>query len=470
MISFDLSNLSKKEKLYFNVIRSGLVLYLSGEPGMAKSAMSENVCKKIIWWWDKKPEEKFNGIQFIDLRLSDKDETDLGSYPLIKNSLDQLIKFSQLLQNNIITQYEFDIIKNKIIKLIGNTIDVDTDIDSLKFAVPEWAIWANSAPTLIHVEELNRCDPKVRNASLQLLNEKKIGYNFKFNKNVFWMASGNLGESDKTEVEEMDLALSNRLVRLTHILTAQEWADAYGYKNCWSVLVQYLINYPDELYKLPQDGKLEYATARSWTHLSDYVLNIYGNPPDLNEVISDENFITVGMGCVGASILGFIRYCNDMNQLSILDIYNNWDNVKKDVITFNRPRITELLNNLKAIQLETLNKSQIENVVKFLKSLNSEWVSDWEYDIADIVYYDEYLYSCKIKNSKKTPKDNPLEWVAISENDNMSVHSKDDELTNYILHLIDNRNINNKEAHNYIIRFFKHKTEMIKKYLNIKNK
>jgi hypothetical protein len=464
MIKFDTSNLTKKEKLYFDIIRAGLVLYLMGEPGMAKSAISESISKKIIWWYDDKPNEKFYGFQFIDLRLADKDETDLGSYPVIKNTIDQLLKFSQLLQNKIITTFEFETIKKKLLK-----IDDNSDIDNLNFAVPEWALDANTTPTIIVVEELNRCAPQVRNAALQLLNEKRIGNKFKFNKNVFWMASGNIGEMDKTEVEEMDLALSNRLVILNHNLTSQEWANAYGYTNCWNILVEYLIAHPNEFYKLPKDGKLQYATARSWTHLSDYVLTVYGKTPNVNDVILSEDFITVGMGCVGSSILGFIRYCKDNIELNINDIRDNWKGVKKDVITFNRSRISELLNNLKVFNLESITELQLENIIGFLKSLNSEWVSDWTYEIGDVVYYDEHLYLCKIKNSKLTPNDNS-EWEVISESDMMKAHSKDDELTNYLLHLIDKRNNINKSKHDYILRCFKHKTEMIKKYLNVKNK
>jgi hypothetical protein len=447
-------------------MRSGLVLYLQGIPGSAKSAMGEAICRKIIWWDDEDPQkERHLGIQYIDLRLSDKDETDLGSYPVLKNVLEQILRFSQLVQAGLITPDEFEKVKKKYLIVLNSD-----DIDSLSFAVPDWAIKANTTPSIIHVEELNRCDIRVRNAALQLLNEKRIGSNFQFNKNVFWMASGNYGEMDKTEVEEMDLALSNRLIILEHELTADEWAREYAREHCWDVLVDYIVSHPDEIYKPPADGTLQYATARSWTHLSDYVLTVFGKNPDLATVVSSINFQTVGTGCVGSSLQEFVRYCNDTVQVSIKDIYERWDEVKEDVITFNRARTTELMNNLKAIPLETLEKIHIENIVKFLKSMCSEWIEEWEYEIDDMVYYSGYTYHCKQKNTGVFPnstKENDKEiWEVVSETDSMKSHSNDDEITNYLIHLVDTMVPKNQDRHKFIVRVFRNKAQFIQKMVN----
>jgi len=463
MIKFDLSNLSKREKRYFTIMMSGLVLYIRGVPGMAKSAIGESMCAKIIWWDDEDSQKvKHTGIQYIDLRLSDKDETDLGSYPVLKSEMDEFIKISQLAKEGMISQEAYDVRKKRFESIITSS----DDINQLTFAVPDWAIKANTTPTIIHVEELNRCDIRVRNAALQLLNEKRIGSNFKFNKNVLWMSSGNLGESDKTEVEEMDLALSNRLVILDHEMSSDEWAQQYGREHCWDVLVDYLVNHPDEFYKPPPEGKLEYATARSWTHLSDWVLTVFGPKPKLNEVISADDFQVVGMGCVGVSLTAFHRYCMDTVQVSIVDIYERWNDVKNDVVTFNRARTTELINNLKQIPLETLETKHIENIVKFLKSLCTEWVKDWEYAVDEVVTYEGFSYRCRRKHSGSIPKSSGMDWEVISETDSMKSHSNDDEITNYLIHLIDTMVAKNENRHKYIVRVFKHKAELIQKWVD----
>jgi len=463
MIQFDLSNLSKRERLYFNVMRSGNVLYIRGIPGSAKSAIGEAICRKVIWWNDDDPQQiRHTGIQYIDLRLSDKDETDLGSYPVLKNAIEQLLKFSQMVNAGLLSPDEFEIVKKKYFMVINGD-----DIDQLNFAVPDWAIKANTTLTIIHVEELNRCDIRVRNAALQLLNEKRIGSIFQFNETVYWMASGNLGDMDKTEVEEMDLALSNRLIILDHELTADEWATQYGRKHCWDVMVDYLVGHPDELYTPPPDGKLEYATARSWTNFSKFILTVFGPKPDLASIIETEEFMTVGMGAIGVSITAFQRYCSDTVQVSIKDIYERWDDVKADVITFNRSRTTELLNNLEAISLETLQTKHIENIVKFLKSLCSEWVEEWEYLADEVVYYDGYSYKAITKNTGIRPdtKDNKF-WDQISETDSMKSHSNDDEITKYLIHLIDTLVAKNQDRHKFIVRVFKHKAALIQKWVD----
>lgn len=459
---FDLSSLSKREKRYFTVMISGNVLYIRGVPGMAKSAIGEAICRKVVWWNVDTPDVKKMGLQYVDLRLSDKDETDLGSYPVLKSAIEQIIKFGTLMEKGFIEQETFNKVIFRFKDLIGND-----DVNQLSFAVPDWAINSNTTPTIIHVEELNRCDIRVRNAALQLLNEKRIGSNFKFNETVFWMSSGNLGEKDKTEVEEMDSALSNRLIILDHDMTSDEWAQQFGREHCWDVLVDYLVNSPLEFYKEPAEGELRYSTARSWTHLSDWIFTAYGPEPDLNEVISDEDFMIVGEGCVGASITAFKTYCEDTVQVSIKDIYERWNQVKNEVMTFNRARTTSLINNLKAIPLETLETKHIENIIMFLRSLCTEWVKDWEYQINDLVTWNGFSYECKRNNCKGvSPDSNSETWKKISETDMMKSHSNDDEITHYLIHLIDTMVAKNENRHKYIVRFFRHKAELIQRWVD----
>ena len=462
MIKYDLSRLSKREKRYFDVMMSGNVLYIRGVPGMAKSAIGESMCKKVIWWDTNDPnKEKHTGIQYIDLHLSDKDETDLGSYPVLKNGIDQLLKFGRLMELGLITLDEFIVVKKKYFTTI-----LSDDIDTINFAVPEWAVKSNTTPTIIHVEELNRCDIRVRNAALQLLNERRIGSIFQFNSNVLWMASGNLGEDDKTEVEEMDLALSNRLVILDHDLTADEWALEFGREHCWGVLVDYVINNPLEFYKPPKDGDLRYATARSWKNFSKYILTVFGSDPKIEDVSGSDDAKIIGLGAIGLGSTSFFRYLKETVQVSIKDVYERWDDVKKEVKKFNRARTTELMNNLKSIPLDTLKKEHIENIIKFLKSLCTQWVDDWEYNIDEQVYYDNFVYKCIRNNKGVVPKNNEKDWKSITETDSMRSHSNDDEITNYITHLLDTTLERNQDRHKFIIRVFKHKALLIQKWVD----
>ncbi len=98
------------------------------------------------------------------------------------------------------------------------------------FAVPHWAYSANQSPTIIHFEELNRASLFVRNAALQILLEREIGQ-FKFNDNVLMLASGNLGDEDGTDIEELDSALNNRLIHISHSLNLNDWIQNFGAEN-----------------------------------------------------------------------------------------------------------------------------------------------------------------------------------------------------------------------------------------------
>ena len=134
-----LQELSPRERKYWNVIRTNAgVLMAMGIPGISKSATFNQIAKSL-------------GMQYIDLRTSTMDETDLGSYPTVD---------------------DYETKEGKTIKVVDGT-------------VPKWAIKANEMPTLIHFEELNRCPEQVRSAALGILNEKVIGSEFKFNKNGF---------------------------------------------------------------------------------------------------------------------------------------------------------------------------------------------------------------------------------------------------------------------------------------------
>jgi len=176
-----LNLLTPKERKYFAIMWAKYgVLNITSKPGVAKSAIGRSIADKM-------------NFRYIDIRLSMVDETDVGLYPTI-------------------SEVESD---GKMVKC-------------LDFVVPRWAIEANKQPTIIHFEELNRASQQVRNAALQMLLEREIGMDFKFNDNVLMMSSGNLGDEDGTDVEEFDSALNNRLVHISHSLSVDEWLGDYA--------------------------------------------------------------------------------------------------------------------------------------------------------------------------------------------------------------------------------------------------
>jgi hypothetical protein len=207
----------------------------------------------------------------------------------------------------------------------------------------------------------------VRNAALQILLERCIGIDFRFNDQVYMVASGNLGDADNTDVEEFDAALNNRLIHFKHELTVAEWIEGYAKDNVLPLITGYLKNNPEEFYKRTE-GKNAYATPRSWTFLNDFIVSFTdGQETDTKNLISVLQ--KVGANYVGPCITKFIRYIEDMSLVNIQDIICRFSQIKDEVKKFNRSKISELLNNLKEIKVGELDDEKIANVSEFLNLL-----------------------------------------------------------------------------------------------------
>jgi hypothetical protein len=328
------NSLSSREKTYLNIMKAQAgVLYITSKPGLAKSSIARSIAKKM-------------GFQYMDIRLSMVDETDVGLYPQVE--------------------------------------DVDHDgnqIKCLNFVVPKWAIKANSKPTIIHFEELNRASLNVRNAALQILLEREIGTEFEFNNNVLMLCSGNLGEEDGTDVEEFDSALNNRLIHVRHDLQFEEWVEQFADDNIHPLIVAFIKNNAEYLYR--KDGTQggeepkTYASPRTWHFLSEYIMSTLGDREgqmkgkyDINEVKALVK--EVGQSYVGTSIAKFIKYLDETMQLSVYDILNNYDKVKKRIEKANRDKKSELLGQLREMELSKLKERQVNNLIKFLDVIDED--------------------------------------------------------------------------------------------------
>jgi len=315
-----LSTLTETELKYFSIMwpKYG-VLFIQSKPGVAKTQIARSIADKM-------------GFNYVDMRLSMADESDF-KYPFLEDC-----------------DYE------------GTKIKVSG------YAVPKWAYDSNKTPTLIHFEELNRAPQFVRNAALQILLEREIG-DFKFNDNVIMMASGNLGDEDGTDIEEFDSALNNRLIHIPHTLGVDEWLENYGLSNCHKLITSFIKSHPEQMYKTSENTKA-YATPRSWTMLSKFITENWGmdaNPKEFLPMLKQ-----VASGYLGNSALKFVQYCEDMLNISIQDVINNYDGIKRDLEKYNRDKNSELIESLKEIDITKLDKRQLDNIVKFLNNVGED--------------------------------------------------------------------------------------------------
>jgi hypothetical protein len=263
--------------------------------------------------------------------------------------------------------------------------DQNYDGKSIKvsgYAVPEWAFESNQQPTIIHFEELNRAPQFVRNAALQILLERQIG-DFKFNDNVLMMASGNLGDEDGTDVEEFDNALNNRLIHFSHTLGADEWIDNFAKDNVHGVIVSYIKAYPEKLYQNPTENTKAYATPRSWTFLSDFITENFGkdaSPKDFLPYIQE-----IAHAYIGNSAQRFLQYCQEMVNISIKDIIDRYDQIEKELDKYNRDKNSELINSLKEYEIKKFSDKQLANVSKFLKRVGEDELTAYLLHVLDNV-------------------------------------------------------------------------------------
>jgi hypothetical protein len=335
MLNANAKKLTKRERKLWNKIRpqSGVVMAY-GIPGISKSATFTAIAEKL-------------DMQYIDIRTSTKDETDMGSYPTVTG---------------------FDITANGITETI-NVVDG---------TVPKWAIRANQKPTLIHFEELNRCSELVRSAALGILLEGNIGEDFKFNENVYMVASGNPSTKHDMDVEEFGSALRNRLIPLQFSLSFEEWEEAFALENVHPLVLKFLRgkkeifgNTVAQLDRyMDEDNMTQYPSPRSWTFLSDYLKGY--EEDELREVTSDLEDMGTYVGDKAALV--FYNWCESTFKVNVKDVLGG----KADKDTLDSMGSTNAQRIIKEFEdgykLENLNKKEFKNWVKFMDNLPKEFI------------------------------------------------------------------------------------------------
>lgn len=430
---YDFSALNEKEKGYWKQMypKSG-VLFLTSKPGIAKSAMQRSLAKKIKRVEividakgnvDVQKSGKIigNSMFYIDLRLAMLDETDVGLFPnkqemtvtehgkdVVRAFLDHIVPKWAFFANNRPVKNNGKLEHKIAVKLKKFQEDEDSltsdekksrkkELEKLEYELElEKLPYAGS---IIHFEELNRAPLAVRNAALQILLERCIGFEFEFNDDVFMVSTGNLGDEDGTDVEEFDSALKGRLIHQEHTLDFSEWVKYFAEENIQSIIIDYLTNHQDNYYvKIDQRADKQenaYASPRTWTFLSDYITKNYGFNSHAQKWIHDISII--GHGYIGSANTAFVRYVNDILRISIQDIMDRFPQLQAEGVSFTRDKKSELLADLKKVDFKKLKANQIENIKLFMLSIGEDEISAFIIKLLD----DEY----HLEDDKSTDKE-----------------------------------------------------------------
>jgi hypothetical protein len=165
-----------------------------------------------------------------------------------------------------------------------------------------------------------------------------------------------------------------------HTLSYPEWVEGFAKDNVHRTIVNYLNLHPENLYKTA-DGVAAYATPRSWTFLSDFIVTNFGPEAHPREFLP--TLREVAASYVGNSAMKFLQYCDDMLNINIDDIINNYDRVAGDLAKYNRDKNSELIQSLKEMDLTKLTEKQLSNVTKFLKQVGDDELTGYLLFILD---------------------------------------------------------------------------------------
>ena len=288
-----------------SLIESKLPTFIWGSPGIGKSSIVKQIAKE-------------SNLEFIDLRLSLLDPTDLKGIPF------------------------FDSKNNEAIWASPNFLPKDTTSSGILF-----------------LDEINSAPPSVQAAAYQLVLDRKVG-DYTLPPNWAIVAAGNK-ESDRGVVYKMPSPLANRFVHLNLDISLTDWKKWAYKEGIDSTIIAFLSNKPELLFNFDttKDEKA-FATPRSW----EYVDSI------LKSNIANLSMVETLSGTIGRDIaLEFINFKKVLNKLpNIKDILNgeNTDSTQESEVLFTL--ISALTSKLKNAP-----KEQIENAIKFSFKLPSEF-------------------------------------------------------------------------------------------------
>lgn len=238
-----------------HLVSRKIPIFLWGPPGIGKSSIVSQIAKE-------------QGVDFIDLRLSLLDPTDLRGIPFFNNNDEKTI-----------------------------------------WAAPSFLPDGSKEKGILFLDELNTAAPMVQASAYQLILDRKIG---EYTLPDGWaiVAAGNR-ESDRGVVFRMASPLANRFVHLEMESSVSDWHVWAKESGIDTSIIAFISYRPDALFNFSaQDDSKSFATPRTW----EYVNEILKSEPE------EDLMMSLVSGAIGEDLAAaFLGFRSVENRLPDMD-------------------------------------------------------------------------------------------------------------------------------------------------------
>ena len=288
------------------LIESQIPVFVWGSPGIGKSSIVKQIAIE-------------NELEFVDLRLSLLDPTDLKGIPF------------------------FDQENNEAVWASPNFLPKNPDSKGILF-----------------LDEINTAPPSVQASAYQLVLDRKVG-EYELPNGWSIVAAGN-NESDRGVVYRMPPPLANRFVHLSMEVSFEEW-KAWAYENGIDSSIIAFLHYDESrLFDFdPSKNEKSFPTPRSWEYV-DKVLASNMEPSLLLEIVS---------GAVGKeSATSFMSFRKVMNRLPDIEELLNGEEVE---VEHDSQVLFALVAGIISHIKKASTKEKIDNALSFSLTLPKEF-------------------------------------------------------------------------------------------------
>ena len=289
-----------------SMIAVKLPAFIWGPPGIGKSSIVKDIAQK-------------NGLEFIDLRLSLLDPTDLKGIPFF-----------------------------------------DSEHKKGVWASPSFLPHDTNSKGILFLDEINSAPPAVQASAYQLVLDRKVG-EYELPKGWSIIAAGNR-ENDRGVVYRMPPPLANRFVHLEMEVDIDEWKKWAYSNNIEDILIAYLSYSPQSLFRFePDNNQKAFATPRSWS----YVDKIFKSP------LPKELYIDSIASAVGeeeaVNLVSFIQVAKDLPNIEEI-LKGNYSQTPNDA-----KLLTVLITGIVSRLKRDYSDEALNNAIDYSMTLPSEF-------------------------------------------------------------------------------------------------